>query len=156
MRLWYDTELHEDGRTIDLISIGIITEDGRSYHAVSGEYDWDRAHDWLREYVLPSIRDEPRKSRAEIKRDILNLIGNDSPEFWAYFGEYDWIALRQLFGDMMTWPAGWPLIHLDVEQLRLSLGAPVLPKQIGTAHNALDDAIWTKQCWEYLQSLRGP
>lgn len=34
----YDTEFLEDGRTIDLISIGIVCEDGRSpYGCRSGE-----------------------------------------------------------------------------------------------------------------------
>jgi hypothetical protein len=29
MRYWLDTEFIEDGKTIDLISIGIVAEDGR-------------------------------------------------------------------------------------------------------------------------------
>jgi hypothetical protein len=29
MKYYYDTEFIEDGRTIDLISIGIVAEDGR-------------------------------------------------------------------------------------------------------------------------------
>jgi len=153
MRVWFDTEFHEDGRTIDLISIGIVTEDGRDYHGVNGEYDWNRAHSWLRQNVEPSVRNEPRKSRVEIRDDIRAFVGSDKPEFWAYFGEYDWIALRQLFGDMMAWPTGWPLLHLDVEQLRLSNGGPELPKHTGTVHNALDDARWTRECWQHLHGL---
>lgn len=29
MKYWYDTELIEDGKTIDLISVGMVAEDGR-------------------------------------------------------------------------------------------------------------------------------
>jgi len=38
MRYWYDTEFIEDGSTIDLISIGIVAEDGREYYAISTEF----------------------------------------------------------------------------------------------------------------------
>lgn len=29
MKFWFDTEFIEDGKTIDLLSIGVIAEDGR-------------------------------------------------------------------------------------------------------------------------------
>ncbi len=35
MRYFYDTEFIDDGRTIELISIGVTAEDGREYYAVS-------------------------------------------------------------------------------------------------------------------------
>lgn len=31
MRYFYDTEFIEDGHTIELISIGVVAEDGREY-----------------------------------------------------------------------------------------------------------------------------
>ena len=40
MRYFYDTEFLEDGETIDLISIGIVAEDGREYYAVNLNADW--------------------------------------------------------------------------------------------------------------------
>lgn len=39
MKYFFDTEFIEDGRTIDLVSIGIVCEDGREYYAVSAEAD---------------------------------------------------------------------------------------------------------------------
>ncbi len=39
MRYWYDTEFIEDGKTIDLISIGIVAEDGRELYLQSVEFD---------------------------------------------------------------------------------------------------------------------
>jgi hypothetical protein len=41
-RYAFDTEFIEDGRTIDLISIGIVCEDGREYYAVNSDAPWDR------------------------------------------------------------------------------------------------------------------
>src|SRR5436309_9747296 len=53
----YDTEFLEDGHTIDLISIGIIADDGREYYAVSSEFDEDavKKHPWLLENVWPQL-----------------------------------------------------------------------------------------------------
>jgi hypothetical protein len=39
MRYWLDTEFIEDGHTIDLISIGIVAEDGRELYAENMECD---------------------------------------------------------------------------------------------------------------------
>ncbi|QLF84312.1 DnaQ-like DNA polymerase III subunit [Mycobacterium phage Soul22] len=45
----YDTEFLEDGNTIELISIGIVCEDGREYYAVNSDMPEDRIHKdyWL-------------------------------------------------------------------------------------------------------------
>ena len=43
MRFFYDTEFIEDGETIELISIGIVGDDGREYYAVSTDFDPARA-----------------------------------------------------------------------------------------------------------------
>jgi hypothetical protein len=57
MRIFYDTEFIEDGRTIDLISIGMIREDGTEYYAVSSEFDLKAlaASEWLMANVWPSL-----------------------------------------------------------------------------------------------------
>ena len=51
MRVFFDTEFIEDGRTIDLISIGMARQDGRTYYAEVGETDLSRASPWVRENV---------------------------------------------------------------------------------------------------------
>lgn len=52
MRYWLDTEFIEDGKTIDLISIGIVAEDGREYYAINDECDYSKASPWVVENVL--------------------------------------------------------------------------------------------------------
>ncbi len=56
-RIYYDCEFFEDGRVIDLISIGMVAEDGREYYAVCSDADWDRIrqHDWLVRNVVPYL-----------------------------------------------------------------------------------------------------
>jgi hypothetical protein len=55
MKFFLDTEFIEDGVTIDLISIGIVSEDGREYYAVNKECDFRRASQWVLENVLEPI-----------------------------------------------------------------------------------------------------
>ena len=56
-RFFYDCEFLEDGRTIDLISIGMVADDDREYYAVVSDAPWDRIrrHPWLMQNVAPSL-----------------------------------------------------------------------------------------------------
>ncbi len=49
MRYFYDTEFIEDGETIELVSIGIVGEDGSEYYAVSTDFNPAHANAWVRE-----------------------------------------------------------------------------------------------------------
>ncbi len=67
MKIYYDTEFIEDGQTIELISIGLVADDGREYYAVRSEIDqWTpegseklhkriSGHQWLMENVVPHL-----------------------------------------------------------------------------------------------------
>lgn len=150
MKIWFDTEFIEDGKTIDLISIGMVREDGATYYAHSAEYDASKASQWVRENVLPHVADVPPIRRYMIANDILAFAG-EKPEFWAYYADYDWVALCQLYGTMMDLPEGWPMYCRDVKQLCDQLGNPKLPKQSTAEHDALADAKWTRDTYEFLR-----
>lgn len=156
MKVFFDTEFIEDGKTIDLISIGLVCEDGIAYYAISSECDLNKASPWVQKNVLPylnygNVVNADPIPRAVIASEIVRLVG-DKPEFWAYYADYDWVALCQLFGTMMDLPKGWPMYCRDVKQLCDSLGNPKLPKQIGGTHNALEDAKWARDAWKFLTS----
>jgi hypothetical protein len=57
MKFFYDTEFLEDGRTIELISIGIVCEHGDDYYAVNSDMPVDRIknHSWLMRNVWPHL-----------------------------------------------------------------------------------------------------
>ena len=55
MRIWFDTEFIEDGKTIDLISIGAVREDGRQFYAENAECDLGRASPWVVAHVFPHL-----------------------------------------------------------------------------------------------------
>lgn len=154
MKFWFDTEFIEDGKTIDLISIGLVAEDGRTLYLESSECNLDRASPWVRENVIPHlVGGSARADRVQMQTAIRNFVddGDGKPEFWAYYADYDWVALCQLFGTMMDLPNGWPMYCRDLKQLCDDLGNPTLPKQDSTEHHALADARWTRQAWEFLK-----
>lgn len=55
---------------------------------------------------------------------------------------------------MIDLPKGWPMFCRDVKQLAMDKGNPELPKQTGTEHNALADAVWTRDAWHFLMAKR--
>jgi hypothetical protein len=90
MKIFYDTEFIEDGRTIDLISIGMVAEDGRELYLVNDEIDDDplseriRGHNWLMENVIPHL---PLKTRHD-GRPSVDMPGSPNvfPRKLGHFG----------------------------------------------------------------------
>lgn len=153
MKIWFDTEFIEDGKTIDLISIGAIREDGCAYYAENSDCDMNKASDWVKANVFPSLRKGADCiPRLRIAWEFQEFVG-EKPEFWGYYADYDWVVLCQLFGTMMDLPKGWPMYCRDIKQLCDSLGNPKLPKQGKGEHHALADARWNRTAWEFLAGL---
>jgi hypothetical protein len=150
MRIWFDTEFIDDGKTIDLISIGMVSEDGRRYYAEAAECDLSRGCDWVQQNVIPHLTGYKRE-RQDMANDIV-LFCRRSPEFWAYFCAYDWVVLCQLYGRMIDVPHHWPNFCFDLQALRMMRGIVHLPAQTSVKHNALTDAEWTKEAWEFVNA----
>lgn len=57
MKVFYDTEFLEDGRTIDLISIGMVRADGEELYLINRGVDLRRLaqHEWLMANVVPHL-----------------------------------------------------------------------------------------------------
>jgi hypothetical protein len=146
MRYFYDTEFIDDGRTIELISIGFAAEDGREYYAVSTEFDPQAAGRWVRAHVLPKLPPpaaQEWRSRAQIRSDLENFLGIDGDEpieLWAWIGAYDHVALCQLWGPMTALPPAIPRFTRELRQYWEDCGTPTLPPRPRDAHNALVDA----------------
>lgn len=95
-------------------------------------------------------------------------------EFYAYYADYDWVVFCWLFGRMIDLPKGFPMYCRDLKQMlddyaasyndrfmsgeedfqtRLSFikNKSTYPKQ-QNEHNALSDAKWNKELYEFLVS----
>lgn len=157
MKCWMDTEFMEDGKTIELLSIGIVRDDGAEYYAVNAEADVSKANDWVTEHVLPHLDFAGARSRLQIANDIIafmSVSGGGQPEIWGYLAAYDWIVFCQLFGRMIDLPEGFPMFCRDVKQLADDVGDPVLPPQQSIQHHALNDARWTREAYLFCMKRR--
>ena len=153
MNIWFDTEFVEDGKTIDLISIGMVREDGETYYAETDQWIPGKASQWVKDNVIVHLQGgDTIKPRDVIAREIVEFAG-EKPEFWGYYADYDWVVLCWLYGTMMDLPDGWPMYCRDIKQLCDSLGNPRLPERGNGEHHALADAKWNRVAHEFLIAL---
>jgi hypothetical protein len=140
MKIYLDTEFIEDGRTIDLLSVGLVRDDGAEYYAEPRETDRTRADDWVKANVLPHLTGvtTPRQIIAE---EITAFVG-PAPEFWGYYCAYDWVALCRLYGTLMDLPSGWPMLCRDLRQLLDDRGHADITQPDDMPHHAMSDAHW--------------
>jgi hypothetical protein len=172
VRIFYDTEFIEDGKTIELISIGMVAEDGRELYAVNADAPWKRItkHEWLMANVVPHlpqphgdwIRQIPKswlidfhnpcvKRKSAIADEVRAFVqATPDAELWAWYGAYDHVAYAQLFGRMIDLPDGFPMWTNDLRQEVQRRGNPALPKQESAEHNALADARWVRDAYAWL------
>jgi hypothetical protein len=178
-----DTEFIEDGRrrTIDLISIGVVSADGREYYACNDDCDLSKANDWVKANVIPSlpskhigtnpgdpsvhpsVRDDilKWKTRDAIAHDILEFCSPEkygNPIFWGEWASYDWVVFCWIFGNMIDLPKNFPMRCRDVIQWaedHLGINAQDLPSSLETEgnHNALLGARSVKRKWMYCLDL---
>lgn len=160
MKFWYDTEFYEDGKTIDLISIGMVAEDGSELYWENSDFDWSRVPEdhFIVENVKPHL--DVRLfgiSKYDIGTEVKDFIRYKSMaknELWGYYSSYDHVVLAQLFGRMVDMPEGIPWFTRDIKQeferLKTFMPNLELPKQDNAEHHALNDARWNKDAWGYL------
>lgn len=155
MRYFIDTEFI-DGKIIDLISIDIVSENNRTYYAINQDCDYFKASKWVKENIIYKLKSyltveeyyKLYKNKNQIKQDIIEFI-DDKPEFWGYYSAYDWVVFCQLFGDL---PKHFPIYCRDLKQLLDDRGNPKIPFESTSKHNALCDAIWNKQVYDWLMN----
>jgi len=180
VKFFVDTEFFEDGKTIDLISLAVVAEDGRELYLCSREARLDLVGEWHREHVLSQLPPYSNKawvSRQEIADQLVLFTGHDVPDrgcgdtgtrlaqvkdpteahFFAYFADYDWVCICQLYGTMMHLPKHFKRWCYDLKQLAHDRNAPIpsKPTRGGSCfnvgeHNALVDARWNRDLYKLL------
>lgn len=143
MKYYLDTEFIEAPGHLDLISIGIVREDGKALYRESSEVTWSRASQWVLDNVKPHLVGEDQDERWVIADAIKRFVGDDpKPEFWGYYCDYDWVALCWLYGTMMDLPKGWPYLCRDLRQALDERGLQHIKQPDDAPHHALSDARW--------------
>ena len=143
MKLFFDTEftgLHKD---TTLISIGIISEDERTFYAELTDYDKSQVDDWIKENVIDNLiltkkfgkegflpenlvlnDDETKvlsydfyiRDRKEmVSTELKRWIDQfDKVEIWSDCLAYDWVLFNDLFGHAFNIPKNIYYIPFDI------------------------------------------
>jgi hypothetical protein len=102
MRYFMDCEFIDDGKTIDLISIGIVCEDGRELYAQSIDFSPKKASTWVWENVLPHLKICPNVPaygpiEAHLPKEVrLHLKGQCVDQQRGWLHDCPWRTREQL------------------------------------------------------------
>lgn len=111
-KLFLDCEFTGLQQKTTLVSIGIVSEDGREFYAELDDYDRSQVSPWIEENVLDNLNfkgdrsvayaegervsyQEPREKIVEALRRWLSQF--ESVEVWGDVLAYDWILFCELF-----------------------------------------------------------
>ena len=179
MKIFIDTEFHEYKKngidTIELISLALVKETGEQLYLISKDFNLKNAwsNEWLRDNVIKTLPidnsdcstlkaakkyiDKEGVTREKMKEIILQFVGNCEPEFWGYYASYDWVVFCWIFGRMIELPNNFPMLPMDLKQIMhlTSLSSDKIKEAVPqvNCHNALADANWNKDVWNYIDSL---
>lgn len=170
MKYFLDTKFIERPGSIQLISIGIASEDGRTFYAENTTFDERDADDWIVENVLENLKwyncrtdtmnlgdfrnddtcYEVFGNQTLIRNSLLYFFKWDTEiEFWGYYADYDWVIFCWIFGKTRELPKGFPMYCRDLKQLLDESGKDKIADPEGE-HNALVNAIWNRDLHEHL------
>lgn len=80
-KIFFDTEFTGLHQNTSLISIGLVSEDNRTFYAEFNDYDRLQCDDWIKEHVIDNLVMKPPKPGEQeyyhAKRDKDNPIGQD-------------------------------------------------------------------------------
>lgn len=126
---------------IELISIGIVAEDGSRYYAISSEFNPSEADQWVKDNVIAKLEKNALlyRTKKQIAQDILEFVNSKQKsyesrfhdpamkglvelpmtpiQFYAYFADYDWVLFCSLFGRMIDLPLNFPMYCRDIKQM---------------------------------------
>lgn len=179
MQVFFDTEFTGLRQTTTLVSVGLVSLDGRTFYAEFNDYDVSQVDDWLRAHVMPYLQfsdidmitpplDLRHYKMKANRRRVTAMLTEwfaqfESVELWADSPAYDWVLLGELFGGGLQIPKNIVGYALDVATLLKVAGIdPMIDRQefaglpAMNLHNALDDAKLAKACYEKaIVSLKG-
>lgn len=173
MKIFFDTEFTGLHQNATLISIGLISEDGKEFYAEFTDYDQTQIDTWLQTNVLDNLLFRNNDRCGEKFPNTAMFIGTgfyikeklevwlsqfDSVEIWSDCLAYDWVLFNQIFGHAFNIPKHVSYIPFDICTLFKILNIdPDISREdftensiIGSKHNALYDAKVIRECYNRL------
>lgn len=179
MKIFFDTEFTGLHQKTTLISIGLVSEDGKQFYAELNDYDKTQVNDWIQENVLKNLWNPNEPEKVKLPNDTNEFFHGDKEyireklsawlsqweqvEMWSDCLSYDWVLFNDLFGTAFDIPKNVYYIPFDICTLfkmkevdpdinreHFALGDSKLEDD--QKHNALWDAKIIKGCYEKLVS----
>jgi hypothetical protein len=175
-KIFFDTEFTGLHQNTTLISIGLVSECGKTFYAEFNDYDFKQVDDLLKENVINNLQyngifqklDETKnsisyKSTTEnIKEKLTTWLEQfGEVEIWSDCLSYDWVLFNQIFGHAFNIPKNVYYIPFDICTLFYAKGidADINREEFSEMtegsqkHNALWDAEVIRQCFVKLQGV---
>jgi len=174
-KLFLDTEFTGLHQNTTLISIGIVSENGHRFYGVFTDYDQKQINDWIRDNVIGNIHFTGQIfGPCRYSEEFCKIIGHseqikrwlekwlsqfEEVEIWSDCLAYDWVLFCNLFGGALNIPKSVYYIPFDIATLFKERGIdPDISREefagiSGKKHNALDDAVIIKACYEKLVGM---
>jgi len=174
MKVFFDTEFTSLHQNTTLISIGLISECGKTFYAELTDYDKSQVDEWLQENVINKLLLTPQDSCADnnewkLKGDTkalkealtVWLSQFESVEMWSDCLAYDWVLFNEIFGHAFNIPDNVYYIPFDICTLFKVKGidADISREEYSEIktdiqkHNSLYDAKVIKLCFEKLTKI---
>jgi hypothetical protein len=181
MKVFFDTEFTGLHKNTTLISIGLISEDGKTFYAELYDYDKSQVNEWIKEHVINNtsyLKDSGNMENASVsyscyyapttkerlKEDLKEWLWQfRNIEMWSDCLAYDWVLFVDIFGDAFDLPRNIYYIPFDICTMFKMKGidpdinreeySDLVITNETKKHNALWDAKVIKACYERLTKV---
>lgn len=173
MKVFFDTEFTGLHKGTTLISIGCISEDGKTFYAELTDFDRKQVDSWIKDNVLANLSPNlgtlfrtaettAYGNKKEVAAKLDKWLSQwDEVEIWSDCLSYDWVLFNDLFGHAFNIPKNVYYIPFDICTLFKVKGIdPDISREEFAGldskeqkHNALWDAKVIKACYEKVMSL---
>ena len=170
-KLFFDTEFTGLHQKTTLISIGIVSDCGKTFYAEFTDYDKKQVDEWLQTNVIDNLYLSVMDNNASLNE--WRLIANteaikealerwieqfESVQVWSDCLSYDWVLFNQIWGHAFSIPKNVYYIPFDICTLFKVKGIdPDINREQfselvdgSQKHNALWDAKVIKACYDKL------
>ena len=176
-KIFFDTEFTGLHQNTTLISIGLVSECGKTFYAELTDYDQTQIDDWLQKNVIENLTLKNKGlnevyetiDKMTFKGDLKHLKlaleyyfkQFNAVEIWSDCLSYDWVLFNQIFGHAFNIPKNIYYIPFDICTLFYAKGidADISREEFSEMsdgsqkHNALWDAKVICQCFTKLQGV---
>lgn len=179
-KLFLDAEFTGLHQNTTLISIGIVSDCGKTFYAELTDYDKNQVDEWIAENVIDSLKYSSINTKEKgyyVKSGHDTILSGDKihlkemlsdwlkqfdkVEIWSDCLAYDWVLFNQIFGHAFKIPKNVYYIPFDICTLFKIKGIdPNISREefaninsTKNKHNALHDADIIKECYNKLTKL---